>query len=90
MRICLIILLTFFISAPTALSSPPTEKDILLTTHSHGDHLNTKFADAFPGKQLRFEKGESILPDVSIRSIQGAHNSTPPPDRRRDLPLCCA
>jgi L-ascorbate metabolism protein UlaG (beta-lactamase superfamily) len=69
------------VANPSALSSPPTDQDILLTTHSHGDHLNAKFADAFPGKQLRIEKGEIILPDVSIRSIQGSHNSTPPPDQ---------
>lgn len=69
------------VASPTTLSSPPTEKDILLTTHSHNDHLNVAFADEFPGKQLRFEKGEIILPDVIIRSIQGSHNSTPPPDQ---------
>lgn len=66
------------IAFPDALSSPPTEKDILLTTHSHTDHLNISFADAFPGKQLRIEKGEIKLEDVSIFSIQGSHNSTPP------------
>ena len=63
-----------------ALSSPPTEKDILLTTHIHNDHLDVAFADKFPGKQLRIEKGEIILPDVSIHSIQGSHNSIPPPE----------
>jgi len=66
------------VAFPDALSSPPTENDILLTTHSHNDHLNKSFADAFPGQQLRIEKGEIKLGDVSIFSIQGAHNATPP------------
>jgi L-ascorbate metabolism protein UlaG (beta-lactamase superfamily) len=68
------------IASPNVLSSPPTEKDILLTTHSHSDHLNVQFADSFPGQQLRIEKGEIKLSDVSITSIQGSHNSTPPPE----------
>ena len=68
------------VASPAALSSPSTEKDILLTTHSHGDHLNTNFADSFPGQQIKIEKGEIQLPDVSIFSIQGSHNSTPPPE----------
>jgi L-ascorbate metabolism protein UlaG (beta-lactamase superfamily) len=68
------------VANPNALSSPPTEKDILLTTHSHGDHLNASFSDAFPGQQIVIEQGKIELPDVSIFSIQGSHNATPPPE----------
>ena len=68
------------VASPNVLSSPPTEKDILLTTHSHDDHLNANFSDSFPGQQIKIEKGEIKLPDVSIFSIQGSHNSTPSPE----------
>jgi len=35
------------------LTSPATDKDVLLTTHSyHTDHYNKPFATSFPGKQL--------------------------------------
>jgi hypothetical protein len=69
------------VASPNALSSPPTEKDILLTTHSRGDHLNVNFADAFPGQQIKIEQGEIELPDVRVFSIQGSHNSTPPAEQ---------
>jgi len=69
------------IANPYALLNPAGANDILLTTHSHGDHLNTSFADSFPGKQIRIEKGSIQQADVNIQSIQGSHNSTPPPDQ---------
>lgn len=59
---------------PSALSSPATEKDILLTTHAHNDHIKGDFADSFPGQQLRIQEGEINLPDVSIRGIASAHS----------------
>jgi hypothetical protein len=47
------------VTTPEALSSPPTEKDVLLTTHNHGDHR-------------RF--GEIKMENVMIRGIASAHN----------------
>jgi L-ascorbate metabolism protein UlaG (beta-lactamase superfamily) len=61
---------------PSALSSPVTEKDVLLTTHGHGDHITGDFADSFPGQQLRIQAGEINLPDVSIRGIASAHSAS--------------
>ena len=59
---------------PLALSSPVTDKDILLTTHGHNDHFKADFADSFPGQQLRMQEGESNLSDVSIRGIASSHS----------------
>lgn len=58
---------------PTELSSPPTEKDVLLTTHNHGDHRRLDFVSSFPGKQLDVKTGEIKLKDVTIRGIASAH-----------------
>jgi len=59
---------------PLALSSPVTDKDILLTTHGHNDHFKADFADSFPGQQLRMQEGEINLSDVSIRGIASSHS----------------
>jgi len=59
---------------PSKLSRPPTESDILLTTHTHPDHINYLFYTAFKGKQLFAKEGEIIDADVRIRGIFGAHN----------------
>ncbi len=59
---------------PGALSSPPTSKDILLTTHNHGDHRRLDFVKSFPGQQLDVKTGEIKLKDVTIRGIASAHN----------------
>ena len=59
---------------PGALSSPPTAKDVLLTTHNHGDHRRLDFVRSFPGKQLDVKTGEIKLKDVTIRGIPSAHN----------------
>jgi len=61
---------------PPALSSPVTEKDILLTTHGHDDHIQGDFVASFPGQQLRIREGEINLPDVSIRGIASAHSAS--------------
>ena len=66
------------IAYPTALTSPATEKDILLTTHGHGDHFNSQFAKSFPGRQLKFQEGEIKQPDVAIKGIKSAHGGTAP------------
>jgi L-ascorbate metabolism protein UlaG (beta-lactamase superfamily) len=59
---------------PEALSSPPTEKDVLLTTHNHGDHRRLDFVKSFPGQQLDMRIGEIKVKDVMIRGIAAAHN----------------
>ena len=59
---------------PDALSSPPTSKDVLLTTHNHGDHRRLDFVKSFPGKQLDVKAGEIELTGVTIRGIASAHN----------------
>lgn len=58
----------------TLLSAPPTEDDILLTTHGHSDHYNKGFIDSFPGQKLTVEAGELSAEDVEIVSIPSAHN----------------
>jgi L-ascorbate metabolism protein UlaG (beta-lactamase superfamily) len=59
---------------PGALSSPPTAKDVLLTTHNHGDHRRLDFVSSFPGQQLDVKIGEIKLKDATIRGIASAHN----------------
>ncbi len=59
---------------PSVLSNPPTAKDVLLTTHNHGDHRRLDFVRSFPGKQLDVKTGEIKLKDVTIRGIASAHN----------------
>lgn len=60
---------------PSALTSPVTEKDILLTTHSHSDHFDRDFVDSFPGQQLCIREGEINTPDVTIKGIASAHTA---------------
>lgn len=60
---------------PQLLTRPPTEDDILLSTHNHGDHYVAEFADAFPGPQLRIQEGSIQAPDVNIVGIASAHGS---------------
>jgi L-ascorbate metabolism protein UlaG (beta-lactamase superfamily) len=60
---------------PTLLSSPATEQDILLTTHTHWDHVNAEFQASFPGQQLRTEAGRIELPGLTIQGIPSAHNA---------------
>src|SRR4030042_2264343 len=59
---------------PVALSGPPTEKDVLMTTHNHGDHRRLDFVKIFPGQQLDVKIGEIKMEDVVIRGIASAHN----------------
>jgi L-ascorbate metabolism protein UlaG (beta-lactamase superfamily) len=66
------------IADPAKLTSPATAQDILLTTHGHGDHLNSPFAKSFPGQQLKFQDGEIKQADVAIQAIKAAHNATAP------------
>lgn len=63
---------------PQKLSSSPTEQDILLTTHSHWDHLNPGFVANFPGQQLNQQTGRIELGDVVVTGIASAHNAQDP------------
>ena len=60
---------------PDELSTPPTEADILLTTHGHRDHLNSAFVSEFPGEQLFIQVGEIYSPGISIIGIASAHTN---------------
>lgn len=62
------------VNAPEALSHPATDKDILLTSHNHGDHRRLDFIKLFPGKQIDVKTGLIVLDDVSIKSIASAHS----------------
>jgi len=63
---------------PAALSAPPTADDILLTTHTHDDHVSLNFQKGFPGRQLFVTEGEIEAPDATIRSIASAHTEDDP------------
>ena len=60
---------------PDALTRPATDKDILLTTHTHPDHINKDFYTNFPGKQLFTKVGSLQAPGVNIQGLAAAHNS---------------
>lgn len=64
------------VTYPSLLSSPPTDKDILLTSHHHADHYYASFVRAFPGQQLFIEEGEIVSGDVTIHSILTEHALT--------------
>ena len=59
---------------PDALASTPTARDILLTTHGHGDHLNAGFEAGFPGQKLTIQKGTLEADGISIDSLPAGHN----------------
>ncbi len=59
---------------PSALSAPPTAADILLTTHTHDDHLSPDFRGSFPGRQLFVREGAIKTPGAVITSMSAAHN----------------
>lgn len=62
----------------TALSAPPTAGDILLTTHTHDDHVDADFVESFPGRQLFAREGEVESGDVRIVGIAAAHSQGDP------------
>jgi L-ascorbate metabolism protein UlaG (beta-lactamase superfamily) len=64
------------VAYPAMLSSPPTEQDILLTTHHHADHFVPSFLKSFPGPQLDVQVGEISKGDVTIHSIMAEHAAT--------------
>lgn len=59
---------------PGLLSNPANEGDILLTTHTHWDHVNNAFQESFPGRQLMTKSGVIDAGDVRIQGIPSAHN----------------
>jgi len=63
---------------PSALSAPPTADDILLTTHTHDDHVSPGFRSGFPGRQLFVREGAIETPDAVITSMAAAHNEGDP------------
>lgn len=63
---------------PSSISKPATEKDILLTTHTHNDHVSAPFLNKFSGKQLFVKTGKISEGDANIQGIASAHNSTDP------------
>ena len=62
------------VTTPSKLKKEPTPDDVLLTTHTHADHINKSFVEGFPGQQLYATGGKIELPDVTITSIPSAHN----------------
>ena len=62
-------------SAPSSLSQPATDKDVLLTTHKHPDHVNDAFLASFKGQQIFVKEGEIKLPDMTMCGIASAHNA---------------
>ena len=63
---------------PPALSAPPTVEDVLLTTHTHDDHLSPDFQKGFPGRQLFVKEGRIDTPDATLTSIASAHEEDDP------------
>ncbi len=61
---------------PERLSKPAVDRDILLTTHTHWDHVNEKFLADFPGDQLFVREGRVELPGGRIQGIASAHNAS--------------
>jgi len=45
-------------------TAQPTINDVMLTTHSHTDHYDSKLAETFPGQKLNFQEGEINVSDV--------------------------
>ena len=62
------------VTTPSKLNKKPTPDDVLLTTHTHADHIYKPFVEGFPGQQLYATGGKIELPDVTITSIPSAHN----------------
>lgn len=59
---------------PDKLSSPVVVSDVLLTTHTHYDHLNEDFQTNFPGLQLFVQTGLLEAPGAIIQGIASSHN----------------
>jgi L-ascorbate metabolism protein UlaG (beta-lactamase superfamily) len=64
------------IANPSLLSSPPTAKDLLITTHSHPDHYLSSFTGSFPGQQLKIKTGVLQTDGVKITGIASSHTAS--------------
>lgn len=64
------------IANPSLLSSPPTAKDLLVTTHSHPDHYLSSFVNSFPGQQLKIKTGILQTDDMKITGIASSHTAS--------------
>ena len=59
---------------PGTLSAPATSSDVLLTTHTHDDHMAPDFQNGFPGEQLFVKAGTLETPQAVVTSIPAAHS----------------
>jgi L-ascorbate metabolism protein UlaG (beta-lactamase superfamily) len=64
---------------PSLLTQSDNEKDILLTTHTHYDHVNEAFLQSFRGEQLFVRTGDITQPGLTIQGIASAHNTEDDP-----------
>jgi L-ascorbate metabolism protein UlaG (beta-lactamase superfamily) len=64
--------------SPDALAAPATSEDVLLTTHTHDDHLSPDFQAAFPGEQLFVREGSLDTSVAQISSVPAAHSQGDP------------
>ncbi len=60
---------------PSLLSAPPTDQDILLTTHKHTDHYSKTLLDEFKGQKLTNEEGEISTKNVTVKGMASAHDA---------------
>ncbi len=63
---------------PGALSAPATAADVLLTTHTHDDHVAAEFQADFPGAQLFAEEGSLDTAVARIHLVPAAHSQGDP------------
>lgn len=57
---------------PNLLSTSATDKDILLTTHGHSDHVSA-LVNSFTGPSLYIKAGDLKVGDVTIKGIPSSH-----------------
>lgn len=57
---------------PSLLSAPATDKDVLLTTHGHSDHVSPG-TTSFTGPSLYIKAGDIQVADVTIKGIPSSH-----------------
>jgi L-ascorbate metabolism protein UlaG (beta-lactamase superfamily) len=62
---------------PTAVTVPPTARDILLVSHLHTDHYSAQFVDSFPGQKIVNQAGELTAGTTKVVSIDASHDQTP-------------
>lgn len=60
---------------PTKLTGPVSASDILLTTHTHWDHVNEAFQASFPGEQIFVQAGSLSRDGIHIQGLASSHNA---------------